>query len=455
MRKIIYILLISVFVTSCNENVIGDFEKKEADYNTETLINKKGVAYSYKTKAWSHRTSDLGANWFYHWGNTPREEIPANVGYVPMFWGRGSVTDAEIERLKQLKAEGKINYVLGFNEPDGHAQANMSVDEAIALWPKLEEIGLPLISPAVVGSPFTNPWMIEFMQKVDQLGLRVDYIGFHSYPGPNVGSFMNKLRSTYESYNRPIWITEFAVADWKATSDDNNKYSEAQVLEFMKAVLPELDKIEWITRYAWFDDGDQSRPALATSRLYDKEGNMTALGQFYAQHNSNLQIGPGTDTEYTPPVDDDEIIFNGHFEGGTWENTQWATWDTPNGWSGYQSDAADQSITEAFTGFYCGRLLHGSSALETVVAVEENKTYVYKINSKWAEDKSHVQKIVFKDHVANKKIANSDALSSTADWTEFTGEITIPSGVSKLRIILWNDKQTHFYFDDISLKEKI
>ncbi|WP_282073940.1 glycosyl hydrolase [Polaribacter atrinae] len=455
MKKIIYILLFSVFVISCKENVIGDFEEQEAaSYGTETVLNKKGVAYSYKTKAWSHRTSNLGANWFYHWGNNPKEEIPANVGYVPMFWGKSSVTDAEIERLKQLKAEGKIHYILGFNEPDGKSQANMTVDEAIALWPKLEEIGLPLISPAVAEKTSTSPWLTEFMQKAEELGLRVDYIGLHSYPGPNVGNFMNSLRDTYETFKKPIWITEFAVADWKATSDDTNKHSEAQVLEFMKEVLPALDKVEWIERYIWFDDGNQSRPALATSRLYDKEGNMTPLGQFYAQHKPNLTIGAGTDTEYIPPVDDDELLFNGHFEGGTWENTRWATWNTPNGWTGYQSDAVDLEVTEAFTGFFSARLLNGSSVLQTVVTVEENKTYVYKINSKWAEDKGHVQKIVFKDDIANKNIIVSDGLPSTAEWSESTGEITIPAGVTKLRIVLWNDKTTHFYFDDISLKEK-
>ncbi|QNM84305.1 carbohydrate binding domain-containing protein [Polaribacter pectinis] len=453
-NRIIYIVITTLLLTGCEKNVFGDFEIQETDYSTEVGLSKKGNAYTYNAKAWSHRTHNIGSHWFYHWGNVPREELPENVEYVPMFWGK-KVTDEDVERLKQLAAEGKIKYLLGFNEPDGITQSNVTVDEAIAVWHKLEEVGVPLISPAVVGDSSDNPWMIEFMEKVEQQGLRVDYIGFHSYPGPNVGSFMNRLRKTYEAYKRPIWITEFAVADWKATNDENNKHSEAQVLEFMKEVLPALDKIEWISRYAWFDDSDHSRPALASSRLFDDEGNLTMVGQFYAQHNPNALIGPGMDTEYIPPVDDDELIFNGHFEGGTWENTQWSTWNTPNGWDGYQSDAVSVDVTDAYTGFFSARLQHGSSALQTVVEVEANKTYVYKLHSKWAEDKGHKQKIVFKDHIANKKIANSDALSSTADWTEFTGEITIPSGVSKLRIILWNDKQTHFYFDDISLKEKI
>ena len=455
MKNIIYIALVCLFFTSCEENIIGDFDDiSSPEIPVDDNISKKGNAYSYKAKAWSHKTHDVASNWFYHWGNTPREEIPENVEYVPMFWGTGGVTSEEIDRIKQLVADGKVKYVLGFNEPDGVHQSNVSVDEAIALWPMLEEIGVPLVSPAVVGDSSTNPWMVEFMQRADELGLRIDYIGFHSYPGPNVGNFMNRLRNTYEAYNRPIWITEFAVADWKATTDENNKYSEAQVLEFMKEVLPALDEIEWIARYVWFDDANHSRSALAPSRLFDVDNNLTPLGQFYAQHKPNLEIGPGMDTEYVPPVDDDEMIVNGHFEGGTWENKQWATWNTPNGWDGYQSDASDESITDPYTGFFFARLMHGSSALQTVVPVEAGKTYVYKLQSKWAEDKGHIQKIVFKDHVANTKITASAGLPTGAEWAESTGEITIPAGVTELRIILWNDKQTHFYFDDISLKEK-
>ncbi|MBG7630243.1 MAG: hypothetical protein IZT56_07410 [Bacteroidetes bacterium] len=455
MKKILFIIFTAILIVGCDKNVIGDFEPQDVDYSTEIGLSKKGNAYSYNTKAWSHKTHDVGSNWFYHWGNTPREELPENVEYVPMFWGKGGVTPEEIDRLKQLKAEGRIQYVLGFNEPDGANQSNITVDEAIALWPMLEEIGLPLISPAVVGDPSSSDWMIDFMQKAEALGLRVDYIGFHSYPGPSAGNFLTKLKNTYEAFNRPIWITEFAVADWKATNDGNNKYSEDQVLQFMKEVLPELDKIEWIARYAWFDDGDQSRPALASSRLFDADNNLTMLGQFYAQHMPNALIGPGVDTEYIPPADDDELIVNGHFEGGTWANTQWETWQTPNGWDGYQSNVAGIETTEAYTGFFSARLLHGSSALQTVVTVEAGKTYNYKLQSKWAEDLGHIQKIVFKDHIANKKITASAGLPTGTAWAESTGEITIPAGVTELRIVLWNDKQTHFYFDDISLKEKI
>jgi len=449
MKKIFYIVLTILCIVSCDKNFIGDFET-ETSVIVDTKVDKKGADISYKTKDWSHRTSYTASHWFYHWGNTPREEIPENVEYVPMFWGKSGVTDSEIERLKQLKAEGKIQYVLGFNEPDGSDQANMTVDEAIALWPKLEEIGLPLGSPATKNP--LNSWMKEFMQKADENNLRIDFITVHHYGGTNALSLINRLKDTYKAYgNRPIWITEFAVADWSATKPEANKYSKEEVLQFMTEVLPELDKIEWVHRYSWFNG---SKPQLITSALFDEDSNPTELGAYYAAHSPNMEIGPGTDTEFVPPIDDDELMNNGHFEGGTWEKVDWATWNMPNGWDGYNSDVVGIETTGAFTGNYCARLKNSSSALEVVVDVEGGKTYTYKLATKWAEDNGLVQKIVFKDHIANSKITASTAFPSTTEWSETTGEITIPAGTSKLRFVFWNDKGTHFYFDDVSLKEK-
>ena len=39
--------------------------------------------------------------------------------------------------------------LLGFNEPDLAEQANMTVEKALELWPRLEATGMRLGSPAV------------------------------------------------------------------------------------------------------------------------------------------------------------------------------------------------------------------------------------------------------------------------------------------------------------------
>jgi hypothetical protein len=452
MKKSIILLLAVLFLASCETNVIGDFEPSPylgTGNDTPVNISKKGVAFTNKTKAWSHKTSELTANWMYSWGNVLADEIPENVEYVPMFWGKSSVTDENIDRIKGLIAEGKVKYVLGFNEPDGSTQANMSVPEAIALWPKLEELGVPLGSPATVG--YGNEWMKDFMQQADALGLRVDFISLHSYGGANALNFVNILKQAHELYNRPIWVTEFAVADWNATKPENNRYTEAEVIQFMQDATTAMNSIDWVERYAWFDG---SNAALATSSLFDDEAVITTLGEVYAAINPNENIGPGVDTEYTPPVDLDELIVNGHFEGGTYVKTyNWGTADMPIAWDGYESGIVETDVVAAYTGNFSARLKSGSSALTTVVPVEAGKTYIYKLYSKWAEVGVNMR-IVFKDNVANVKIGQSEFLPISVEWTESTGEITIPAGVTDLLISLWNGSDTHFFFDDISLKEK-
>ena len=452
MKKIIYLFITTIVLVGCEKNAIGDFSPQEANYTQETRLDKKGIAYSYMAPRWSHKTSEIASHWFYHWGTDEREEIPSGIEHTPMFWGAGSVTDEKIQEMIQLKNEGKLHYILAFNEPDGLTQSNVSVDEAIALWPMLEQVGVPLVSPSVTGPGYKSDWLIEFMQRAEELNYRVDYIGYHNYPGPNAAQFIDRLRRTYEAFNRPIWITEFGVADWTATTDENNRYSPEEVLGFMQEVLPAMDGIDWIYRYAWFDDSDASRPQLASSRLFDADGNITPLGQFYAQHNPNAQIGPGTDTEYIPPLDDDELIFNGHFEGGTYvHDTAWQVWPNfPNGWEGYMADAVWVNETEPVTGFFSGKLRTNSSALIQLIPVQPGGTYTIKLFSKWKEA-TGTMKVVMRDTADNYRFFLSEALPQTTEWEESSFQVTMPDTTTEIKLVFWNDGP-NMYMDDISLK---
>jgi len=81
-------------------------------------------------------------------------------------------------------------------------------------------------------------------------------------------------------FGLPIWITEFAVGDWKAKSVDENRHKPETVLRFMEGVLPMLDKLDFVERYAWFPAKATSGP-LGTCALFDGEGGLTRLGECY------------------------------------------------------------------------------------------------------------------------------------------------------------------------------
>ncbi len=445
MKKYILLLLTVILFTSCEKNVIGDFEPSPyfgTGDETPINISKKGVAFTNKTKSWSHKTSDLAAHWMYSWGNILREEIPENVEFVPMFWGKGSVTDDNITRIKQLIDEGKVKYVLGFNEPDGVTQANMTVDEAIALWPRLEELGVPLGSPATVA--YGNPWMTEFMQRADALGLRVDFVAIHSYGGSNALNFVNILKQAHELYNRPIWVTEFAVADWNATTPENNRYTEAEVIQFMQDATTAMNSIDWVERYAWFDG---SNAPLATSSLFDEEATITTLGEVYAAINPNENIGPGQDTEYTPPVDLDELLVNGGFEVGL---------IAP--WQGFKNGVVTADVTEPHTGNFSGNIQNNDGSLFQVVGVEPGKTYILKFWSKWREAVPNTFTGTLRNNDGNALLFTLPGMPQTADWTESTYEFTVPDGVTNLKIVFYkgqvNPTFPPFFMDDVSLKLK-
>ena len=42
--------------------------------------------------------------------------------------------------LEKMASEGRIQNLLGYNEPDLAGQGNMNVSEALRLWPKYEEL---------------------------------------------------------------------------------------------------------------------------------------------------------------------------------------------------------------------------------------------------------------------------------------------------------------------------
>ena len=240
------------------------------------------------------RVIALEVHWNYSWGTRRIEEQPDDIEFVPMIWGSWNKdkTEQTINNLLTRHIEsGKVKRLLGFNEPDKEKQANMPVERALQTWPVLESSGLPLVSPSAAQA--MGPWLLDFMSESEQACNRVDWIGVHWYGGVNFKSFVDRMKSIHDLYDRPLLITEFAPADWKASTAADNRWSQADVLNFMKAALPWLEEQEWIAGYAWFPFSIKSS-AGTSSALFDDNGNMTALGRYYASVRSDNPMGDQT-----------------------------------------------------------------------------------------------------------------------------------------------------------------
>lgn len=238
---------------------------------------KRGIGMgTNKDSRWREKIQSCGAHWFYSWNRVPPENIPADLKFIPMIW-RAKAGDSFAELGKQLRKAG-YKELLGFNEPDQAKQGNMTVEEALDLWPKLMEAGMKLVSPSCVHPD--RDWMKAFMKGADERKLRVDAVGFHSYGGPSADALMKRLAAVHEMFGRPIWITEFAVGDWSAKTRAENKFRPEQVAQFVQEIVPRLDACPFVERYAWFPAKPDSAP-LGSCALFNDDGSLTSVGEAY------------------------------------------------------------------------------------------------------------------------------------------------------------------------------
>lgn len=247
------------------------------DGSSPNQRKKRGLGRSAKAPGWAKNLTDLRSNWFYSWNSMAPEGVPPGIEFIPMIYRYGGNAQLVADAAAAAKRAGTTE-LLGFNEPEKKEQGNMTLEGALDAWPVLMETGLRLGSPGCVHPD--KEWMIAFMDGVKQRGLRVDYVCVHSYGGPNPEALVKRLEAVHQMFGRPIWITEFAVGDWKAKSVDQNQHKPEAVLRFMEKVLPMLDRLDFVERYAWFPSKPSSAP-LGTSALFDEDGVLTPLGQCY------------------------------------------------------------------------------------------------------------------------------------------------------------------------------
>lgn len=272
------------------------------------LSGKKGAAFALRPGegpgSWEDNLPKMLAldpYWVYTWSPElipeVQGEIPDEIEWMPMIWGKRAAWDMR-SALQRSIDRGGVKRILGFNEPDLMTQSNMKVEMAVALWPVLEEFGLPLASPS-----YAHPerqWALDFQQWSQQECLRVDYAGVHWYGEAKASVFKQHMWQYFALHGRRLLITEFAPADWSAKTVSENVYSQEQVLEFMKEVVPWMEAPEqwWIAGYAWFPF-TSAWPAGAPSALYNDDGSMTPLGEFYASVTNDNPYGDQSITAST------------------------------------------------------------------------------------------------------------------------------------------------------------
>ncbi|KAI0804768.1 hypothetical protein BC629DRAFT_1283556 [Irpex lacteus] len=209
----------------------------------------------------------LRITWAYNWAPTHDGSLNTGVEYVPMLWG----TDANHASGWSDHANAAIaagsTHLLGFNEPDLGAQSNLSPAAAAAAWKQYMEPfagKAKLVSPAVTnGAPpsMGTGWLDSFLAACT--GCHIDAIAIHIYDSAtNTAYFQNYISSVASKYGKPVWVTEFGASG-----------SVQQQQAFLNTMLPFLDGLSGVERYAYFMAGQNI--------LVDGSNQLTALGQSY------------------------------------------------------------------------------------------------------------------------------------------------------------------------------
>ncbi len=252
----------------------------DGGHGAESGSATDGGAEPYKGLASYNGCTDIAAlklSWYYDWEATT--SCASAAQFVPQIWGHSgeNVTG-------EMAAAFKAGYttVVGFNEPDNTTQSNISVANAIAMWPELtSNPAIRIGSPATQANTTGQAWFTSFMDQVnaDTTGtLRVDFITIHWY-GWNAGSCESNA-ATLEGYlkwaeaipgNRPIWLTEWACS--------NDSDPTAQVVQtFLTGAIAMFAKHPRLERYGWFTSRSGDNNGLITNDA----GVLTPLGVIYA-----------------------------------------------------------------------------------------------------------------------------------------------------------------------------
>ena len=213
------------------------------------------------------------ASWFYSWGLTPAN-ISCGEGFLPfepMFWGTTSAHNDSMFFSSPLSTA-----VLGFNEPNGKDQSNLTPVQAAALWPIVAAAARAhnistLVAPVPSGSD--TQWLDSFFTACSGCESDIRVIALHPYNCDEAG--LRASLNKWAKYNKPLWVSEFNCGDGEknATADEH--------LAYMRIALPILDADVRVERYAWMSARDYKVPGAAL--FHGEGGSLTPRGRLYLQ----------------------------------------------------------------------------------------------------------------------------------------------------------------------------
>lgn len=429
-------VVIFALLYGCEEKFgSGEYNPSALEYNDSTTIpgltdiGKRGLYLRQTGGDWSARVASTKAHWHYSESNNRSIKEPGNIDFVPMVKDTADMGADDFEKLQKMKDAGELRHIIGFNHPDSANKGNLTVSEAIAFWPQLEQFGVPLSSPLCADAE--GPWMEDFISQAESSGLRVDYVSVMWYDEYDIDGFLDMVESVYNKYNIPIWITRFSLV--------NARLSE--VSDFLETVLPELDERDYVYRYAW-ESGEVNTPTA----FWDTEGDLTTRGQYYADLNPNIYLSLGRD-DWIDISSLKNLAIDGGFETGTLDS-----------WGGYGTEVITGE--DAYSGEYSGMAgitgwSSGSAINYPLITVEPLNTYYVSFAARLGGEITAPAgfegvRMLVRDPIDNTiRYYQADPISSP-EWKEYNFQVDLPEGVTEIMLVCWRpQKSPTFMIDDL------
>ena len=251
---------------------------------------------SYFKKGTGGWVGQYRTGWAYDWARNDPNPGNQDFFYVPMQHRQGwpNLTTLH-KKYHDWNNDARPAYLLGFNEPDRPDQANMSVSQALALWPQLMALDVPLVSPAPAQGG-EDWWLTPFMDQADNLGYRTDYGAGHWYSSPSVDNLFNHINDIQNDSNgRKVWLTEFSVVDW---SGGSGNWSEESNYNFILEFLWRAESKNNLDKYAVFLFSGSS-PANPWDKTNPRSnffsgGSLTPFGKAYAAWEGDTAVRDDT-----------------------------------------------------------------------------------------------------------------------------------------------------------------
>ena len=240
------------------------------------------------------------ASWCYTWWVNTGTPLPTNIVFYPMdnsAWFMGHSLAGNLLAFNQTwRTNGQSQFLMGYNEPDQATQGNLDATNGAIYWHNFCNFNMPLAGPAPAS--LFDGWLSTFMgYVVTNWGLRVDYLPAHEYPGNNSGAssgiWINTLQSAYNTWGKPVWMTEFGCVDWAG----NQSWTEENNYNALAEFLWRAESLPWLRKYAIFSFGGPLAPnpwtpttPAPTSNCFDTNRVLTPLGELYGAWDGDANV---------------------------------------------------------------------------------------------------------------------------------------------------------------------